>query len=138
MFNITNIQKLAPKATATAKASFTRSMPDTLDEARSKVVVKLQENIAYVEGGMTALKDDKPDLLFKYAGNDEYKVGAKYGNRWLRNVFGDGNSFVDGIEKELLVDVLNIFVTEVESKQVDDAIEAIMKANVEVHKKKAA
>jgi hypothetical protein len=138
MFNINEIKQIAPNATATAKASITRSMPDTLDEARAKVIAKLQENIAYVEGGMTALKDDKPDLLFKYVGDDTYKIGAKYGNRWLRNVFGDGNSFVDGIEKELLVDVLNIFVTEVEGKQVDDAIEAVMKANVEVHKKKAA
>ena len=137
MFNIKAIQQIAPKATATAKAAITRSMPDTLAEARSKVVAKLQANIEYVDDGMTALKDDKPDLVFKYAGNGTYKVGAKYGNRWLKNVFGDGNSFVDGIDKTLLVDVLNIFITEVESKQADEAIEAIMQANVEVRKKAA-
>ena len=109
-----------------------------LEEARVKVVAKLKENIAYIENGMKTTTDEKLDLVFKHAGNNTYIVGAKYGNRWLKNVFGDGKSYVDSIETMLLTDVLNMFIEQVESKHVDDAIEAVMKANVEGRKKKAA
>ena len=138
MIDIEKIRSIAPNATATANASVTRSMPDTLDQARIKVVKKLQTNVAYVNNNMQPVNSSqKPDLVFKLTANSTYKVGAKYGNRWLPDLFDDGNKFVENIEKAELVSVLEAFVKAIESKQADDAIAVVQEQHKVAHSKAA-
>ena len=137
MINIKNIQKFATNATTSASSTITRSMPDTLADARLKVVNKLNSNIAYINNDMQIVNSEKVDLVFKQANNNTYKVGVKYGNRWLKNMLGKNNSFIDGVARTELVDVLNALISEIESKQADDAITVIMQANVAAHSKAA-
>ena len=98
---------------------------------------KLKLNIEYVQNQMKLPKNRTLDLVFKRAANNTYAVGAKYGNRWLQNLFGDGMKFADDIKKDELVDVMKALINAIESGEADDSIKAIQLRNIEAHSKAA-
>lgn len=135
--NISKIQKIAPNANAVSEASVSRSKPDSLEEARMKVISKLNRNIEYVENQMKLPKGEKIDLVFKVAADGTYAVGAKYGNRWLNDLFGENDKFAEGITKDQLVSVMRLLIEGIESGDADESIIGVQQKNKDAHKKAA-
>jgi hypothetical protein len=125
------LRALIPNAKPVNTVSMSRTKRDTLEEARKKVAQKLRDNIAYHNG-----TGEKVDLVYKPQGNEKYAVGIKYGNRYLVDAIG-GGTFVPNVTAEVLPQVLEMFVTQVEAEMHDDAIEKVMRDNVNARNKEA-
>ena len=103
------IQAIEPDACGTSTFSASRNLPDTIDEARAKVVDKLNLNIEFIRKGKNAATSKKPDLVYKHnASNGTYCIGAKYGNRWLAGITAGGDKFVKRVSEANLVKALEL------------------------------
>jgi hypothetical protein len=128
---LTAIQAIAPKAKATDSITASRNEPDTIAEARAKVVAKLQANIEFIKRGMDAAASKKPDLVYKHnARANTYSVGAKYGNRWITGLADTGKKYIEGIALGELASVLNLICEHVIAGHVDTGILDIQKNNL--------
>ena len=104
---------------------------DTLETARSKVIKKLHANKEYIDNGFRAVEGaQKPDKVYKRKADNTFAVGCKYGNRWLKDIFGVNAKMVDGLSKEQLSSALSDIAEYAENGDFDDAIASIMQANM--------
>lgn len=124
------IKAIAPNARATDKVSIIRKQSDTIEQAREKVVEKLQMSIAVLEGTNTE-KAKAVNLVYKPEVGGTYAVGAKYGIRWLPNLAGKGEHLFQHVERDQLVPVLNALVEYVEAGHSDDDLRQIQRENAE-------
>jgi len=121
------IKAIATGAYSTNKSADRAGKRDSIDDARQKVVDKLIANKDYYVGTTTT----HVDCVYKKHADGTYKVGIKYGNRYLVGVF-DGQKYVDGIDGQQLVAVLDTLAECTSNGDFDDAIGKIMLANVSV------
>ena len=117
---------IAPDARPTNKMRTHTSKRDTLPEARSKVIDKLKQNIAYFIDNT----QEKPDLVYVLQSDRTFTVGAKYGNRFLRDIITIGKHALNNVQEAQVVSVLEKLVQIVARGDCDPAIEAIMQKNV--------
>jgi len=104
---------------------------DTIETARSKVAKKLLANKAYADNGFKAdAGAKKPDKVYKRKADKTYAVGCKYGNRWLKDIFGTNAKMLDGLTEAQLSDALSDLAECAENGDFDNAIASIMQANV--------
>ena len=102
---------------------------DTLDDARGKVVEKLQANKNYFMGAA----DEQVDTVYKLQTDGTYAVGIKYGNRYLEGVM-NGQKYARGFTAEKMPAVFDALMKVVEAGACDEAIAKVMNANVNARK----
>lgn len=120
-----------PNITATSECYSTHHQPDTLDQAREKVIAKLNLNKVYFENGCVVAKGSKkPDTVFKNQACEKIAIGIKYGNRWLTDIFGVNCKFVQGISKVDVPLIFDALIKATEEKQFDHAIRIVMRNNL--------
>jgi len=122
---LAQLRALIPNAAPVGKVNSTRTKRDSLSDARSKVIDKLRGNIAFLNG-----IGGKVDAVYKEQSNGLFGVGIKYGNRYLVDSIA-GGTFLPNVAKEMLPQVLEVYIKQVEDKLHDDAIEKIMRDNVD-------
>ncbi|KQV82172.1 hypothetical protein ASD15_08860 [Massilia sp. Root351] len=126
-----SIQQEFPNAVPTDECNPARHTPDTLEEARQKVVKKLQLNKTYFEnGGKPAAGEKKLDTVFKKMPNGTYSIGVKYGNRWLQDIFGAGKKMYRNLRKDQMVKMFDKLIAAAEAKAFDEAILVVMASNL--------
>lgn len=123
---LASLRSLIPNVKTVKSVSASRNKRDTLEQARKKVIEKLQKNSAIRRGIAT---DEKVDPVYKEQGDGCFGVGIKYGNRYLQDAIA-GGTFVPDVEPDQLPAVLDLLVEQVEKGWYDDAIEKIRKDNV--------
>lgn len=109
--------------------SVTRSTytTDTLEVAREKVAVKSETAKQFVLSDFAEVRGKKPDVTFIHAPHKGgFFVGAKYGNRWLKNII-DEDPFWGPLNKEQLIEALGAFSTAARNGELDEQIKAAMK-----------
>jgi hypothetical protein len=116
---------IAPAARTTNKIVTRTSKRDTLPDARQKVIDKLNLNKAYFNDP----SQDKPDLVYKSQSDGIYAIGAKYGNRYLQNIFGT-TKFLENVDETEVAAVLDELAQCVSDGVFDSAIDEIRLANV--------
>lgn len=131
------IQAIEPNAGSTSR-NVVRKQRDSIEEARTKTVHKLTQNIAYVSNGMVAANGDSVDPVFVEDNDGTYLVGAKYGNRWLQNLVTANEKKFDGISQANLVGVLTAIADRVESGACDDDLRLIQTTNAKGKRRKIA
>jgi|GEM_PF-3516319 len=120
------LQTIAPNARAVTKMQTHTSKRDSLLDARKKTVDKLHANIAYFNDQST----ERPDLVYKVQLDGTYAIGIKYGNRYLSDLFG-GKSFLEKIDKDQVVAVLEKCAECVADGDCDAQIDVVMQRNVD-------
>ena len=131
---LARVRAIAPGArTAKHVYSARNNKRDTIEDARKKVADKLRENKAWALGMANV---EKPDLVYKVQSDGTYAVGVKYGNRYLEDVF-DGESYLTGVSKEKLAELLEMLAADAEAGQFDTQIEVVMRANIAARNKAA-
>lgn len=131
------VQAIEPSARGTSR-NVVRKQRDTVEDARAKTVIKLNQNIAFVSNGMVAKNGESVDPVFIEDNDGTYLVGAKYGNRWLQNLAAANEKKFDGIPKEKLVTVLKAIADHVESGASDDDLRSIQATNAKRKRRMAA
>jgi len=121
-----DISKLSQNATAVNIMPNSRNKVTTIDEARQKVADKLEKNWRYILNKMP--ENEKIDKVFTEE-DGTYTLGIKFGNRWLKHVFGQDQHFVTGISYDDLEETVDVLITCVMAGELDDSIKEVMKAN---------
>ena len=132
------VRKFAPNVGVSSKTVVVRKQRDTIEEARAKVVDKLNRCITHVNSGMAGENSDLTDPVFKEKADGIYIVGAKYGNRWLPNLAGDKSPVLKNIKQDELVATLGAIITHVESGESDDDLRSIQATNAKRKNRRAA
>lgn len=106
---------------------------DTLGDAKRKIVANIDGNLLALQG-QTVLHN----RLYTRLATGNFKVGVKYGNRWLQDwIVYNGNVHTHIVVKhESLAHVFGVLRTQIEAGHADDEIECAMQANIDMHKKK--
>jgi len=119
-----------PNVKAVSDCNTAQHVADDIDAARDKVVKKLLDNKAHVDGGFkTATGGKRPDRVYKRKANGTFGVGVKYGNRWLQDLFGEGQKMLDGLTDAELSEALSVLAECAKNAEFDGAIERIMENN---------
>lgn len=108
----------------TSRVQSARTKRDTIADARRKVADKLRANKAHFSDPDSG---EKPDPVFKRQGDGTLAVGIKYGNRFLKGVFG-GETYVP-VPEDKVDQALDLMASQVEQGLYDSAIEEVMEAN---------
>lgn len=104
---------------------------DTVKTASEKVAKKLLANKAFVDNGFKAVAGaQKVDKVYKRKADKTYAVGCKYGNRWLKDIFGTNAKMLDGLTEAQLSSALSDLAECAINGDFDNAIASIMQANV--------
>lgn len=131
-----DFKKQYPHIKAVADCNPARHLPHTLEKARETTADKLLANKAYVENGFKpAAGGEKPDKVFKRMADGTYGIGVKYGNRYLKNIFGDGRKMMEGFDKAELPSAIDRLTDCVKAGRFDDAIKEIMESNLVAKRK---
>jgi len=126
-----SLKRFTSDITIASTAKKLSSSRNTLEEARENVAGKLKSNKTFVENDFT-LSDDQDNFskVFVEQGlnNVGFSVGLKYGNRWLKNAFGDNKPFVvlKSANQSILADSLGALIDAVEAGEFDVQIEETM------------
>ncbi|WP_157976743.1 hypothetical protein [Parahaliea mediterranea] len=132
---IRNFLATTPGAKVVKSMNISTSKIDTLDDARRKVIDKIDRNIDYINSPNLG-EVEKPDLLYKRnIRTGLYIVGAKYGNRWLDGIDGNEGKFIEGVSEQQLVNALEAVKSLVESKDLDEKISFIQSKNLSSRRK---
>lgn len=121
MIDISKLSKNAVTVSAMPNSRYTQT---TIEEARKKVADKLEKNWLHILGKHT----EKVDKVYCEQ-NGTYTLGVKYGNRWLKNVFGKDMNFISGITHDELEEAIDELQNCVLAGDLDDSIKAVMQAN---------
>ena len=119
-----NLDKIKANVTAASSIKTNRNKVTTIDEARKKVADKLAANHAFLVGE----SNKRVDKVYTVE-NGIYTLGAKYGNRWLKNLFGDGQHYITGMKYDEMEETLDMLVEEVVAGEADDCIRVVMENN---------
>ena len=130
MSKLKSILAQNPAIRSASKRSFARVQRDTLAKARAKCIKKVRENKAWHRDQTLP----KPDPIMTPDASG-YSVGAKYGQRYLKNIF-DGGTFIENVPEGLLNDVLDGLIEMIETGECDKAIKEAMDANLAMHAKR--
>jgi len=108
------------KAKVQAISKINRTKVVSIEEARQKVVDKLEANSKFITEG-----EGEVDAVF--AVNDgSYTIGAKYGNRWLPDLFGEGKNYITGITKDEVPEVVSDIKSAIIKGDADESIRKVM------------
>ena len=132
------VREFAPNVGVSSKTVVVRKQRDTIEEARAKVVEKLNRCIDHVNSDKAIDDNDLTDPVFKEVSEGVYIVGAKYGNRWLPNLAGDNKRVLTDIDQAELANTLNAIITHVESGDSDSDLRSIQATNAKRKSRKAA
>ena len=100
---------------------------DDLHSAKVKVVEKLHRSKKFAENNFKADDEESNDTCFyEVPQRNGYFVGVKYGNRWVKNVFGEKKNKFWPLSKEQLITVIELLAKGVEENEFDEQIKAAM------------
>ena len=111
----------------------TTKKAETLQSAKAKVVASLRANAANLRGNNDELADKQK--CFKHIG-DTVSVGVKYTVRYLRNVFGDDESFYEVANKAAAAEVCDTLIEELTAGALDTQLREGIAANKNMRKAK--
>ena len=121
---LTRINPDAKSVDSVTRSTYTT---DTLEDAREKVAVKSETAKQFVLSDFAEVRGKKPDVTFIHAPHrGGFFVGAKYGNRWLKNIVNE-DSFWGPLNKEQLIEALDAFSKAARSGELDEQIKVTMK-----------
>ena len=122
-----------PNATTAPKIPPNQPKRQTLDDAKTKVVLKVLRNKSdYVlpDG------EDKAERIYKLDGRkNKLAVGLKCGNRWIDHKLIDGQSYIYVDTKAEVDQAIDMLIKWTEAGIFDAAIEEVMYNNGRVNKK---
>ena len=98
----------------------------TMEDARKAVVKQLNDNLAYINSGFDKDKKCK-GIVFK-EGNGVYRLGVKYGRRWITNVFETG-AYLDGLTLADVTANIEMLASAANDGELDKEIKEAMDAN---------
>ena len=111
----------------------TAKKAETLQSAKAKVIASLQANAACLRGNNDELADKQK--CFKHIDNT-VSVGVKYTVRYLRNVFGDNESFYEVADKAAAAQVCDMVIEELKAGALDTQLREGIAANKNMRKAK--
>ncbi|MDP4300217.1 hypothetical protein [Leptothrix discophora] len=128
---LSRVATVVPSVRALKSLNTSRTKRHTLNDARQAVSEKLRQNIAYLRDPKNV---EQPDLVYKIQQDGLYAVGIKYGNRWLKNVFGE-TTYLQVNTPEQVCELMELFADDVIKGEFDECIIPIMEANIDARKK---
>jgi len=124
---LSDIKAVNIDATGVFDIKPSRYKRDDLHSAKVKVVEKLLRSKKFAENNFKTDDDESNDTCFyEVPQRNGYFVGVKYGNRWLKNVFGERKNRHGPLSKEQLITVIDLLVKGVEENEFDEQIKAAM------------
>jgi hypothetical protein len=111
----------------------TAKKAETLQSAKAKVIASLRANADCLRGNNSELADKQK--CFKHI-EDTVSVGVKYTVRYLRNVFGNGESFYEVADKAAAAQVCDALVEELTAGALDTQLREGIAANKNMRKAK--
>ena len=124
---ISEIKAVSMNATGVDDIKPSRYDRDDLDSAKEKVKGKLLRSKEIAENGCNADDVNAFDTCFYYVPQKSgYYVGVKYGNRWVKNVFGENENRFGPLNTSELIEVVSILNKCVDNGELDQQIKATM------------
>lgn len=124
---IFDIQAVSSDASGVFDIKPSRYERDDLLSAKEKVIDKLTRSKAFAESDCKVDDDNTIDACFyEVPQRNGYFVGIKYGNRWVKSVFGENKNKYGPLSKEQLIRVIDLLSKGVQGGEFDEQIKDTM------------
>lgn len=124
---ISDIKAVSMDASGVDDIKPSRYERDDLSSAKVKVKAKLLRSKELAQNGCEVDDENAFDTCFyEVPQKNGYFVGVKYGNRWVKNIFGENENKYGPLTQGELVTVIDLLSKGVDSGEFDEQIKATM------------